>query len=48
MPYIYLGEGTLTNPRDSGNEAKALLFDIILDEPLPEEYDYDLGYKDVD
>ncbi len=48
MPYIYLGEGTLTNPRDSGNEAKALLFDIVLDEPLPEEYDYDLGYKDVD
>src|SRR5574344_473778 len=31
VPYVYLGKGTLTNPRDSLNPAKALLFDIILE-----------------
>lgn len=47
-PFIYLGEGTLTNPRPSDNPAQALLFDIVLEAPIPEEYDYDLGYKEVD
>ena len=47
-PYIYLGKGKLTNARDANNPAFALLFDIELEEPIPEEYDYDLGYKEID
>ena len=47
-PFVYLGEGTLTNPRDSGNSAKALLFDIVLDKEVPEEYKYDFGIEDAE
>src|SRR5574344_80152 len=46
-PFVYLGEGSLTNPRDSGNSAKALLFDIVLDKEVPEEYKYDFGIEDT-
>lgn len=47
-PFIYLGKGHLTNPRDSGNAAKALLFDIVLEKPVPVEYKYDFGIEDTD
>lgn len=48
VPFAYLGKGRLTNPRDSGNSAKALLFDIVLEKPVPEEYKYDFGIEDTD
>ncbi len=31
MPYLYVGEGRMTNPRLTSNPGKTLLFDIILD-----------------
>lgn len=46
--YVYLGQGELTNPRDSGNAAQALLFDIVLENQVPEEYKYDFGIEDTD
>ena len=48
VPYIYLGKGTLTNPRPSDNTAKSILFDIILEKEVPEEYKYDFGIVDTD
>ncbi len=45
-PYIYAGMGSLENPRESDNEAKTLLFDLILDEPIPKAYWYDLGIEE--
>jgi|LAHS01.1.fsa_nt_gb superfamily II DNA or RNA helicase len=47
-PFVYLGKGTLTNPRPSDNPAKALLFDIVLEQSVPEEYKYDFGIEDTD
>ncbi|MDD4212029.1 MAG: DUF3427 domain-containing protein [Bacilli bacterium] len=35
LPYIYIGKGTLTNPRESDNVKKSLLFDIILENKIP-------------
>lgn len=37
-PYIYIGAGTLTNPRPSNNPGKSLLFDIELDHAVPKTY----------
>ena len=34
LPYVYLGEGKLTDPRPSTNKKKSVLFDIILDTDL--------------
>ena len=45
LPFYYVGEGTLTNPRDSGNKKKALLFDIELDTPVPSLYFDDFGIQ---
>lgn len=47
-PYIYAGMGTLENPRASENEAKSLLFDLVLDQPIPKAYCYDLGIEEED
>lgn len=47
-PFVYLGEGRLTNPRPSDNPAKALLFDIVLQKAVPEGYKYDFGIEDPD
>lgn len=47
-PFVYLGKGILTNPRPSDNPAKALLFDIVLEKSVPEEYKYDFGIEDTD
>jgi superfamily II DNA or RNA helicase/HKD family nuclease len=40
LPFIYLGKGTLTNPRTSDNPEKSILFNIILDNKIP---DYMIG-----
>lgn len=45
LPFYYVGKGTLTNPRDSLNEKKALLFDIELDTPVPSLYFDDFGIE---
>lgn len=47
-PYIYAGMGSLENPRVSDNKAKSLLFDLILDNPIPKAYCYDLGIEDTE
>lgn len=41
LPYIYIGEGVLTNPRNSKNIKSSILFDIILDNPVPDYLKYD-------
>ena len=46
MPFYYVGEGTLTNARDSNNPKKALLFDIVLKEKVPSFYFDDFGIQD--
>ncbi len=45
LPFYYVGKGTLTNPRDSGNKKQALLFDIILEHPVPSLYFDDFGIE---
>lgn len=45
-PFIYIGMGDLENPRTSDNPAQTLLFDIILENPVPEAYRYDLGIEE--
>lgn len=47
-PYIYIGTGTLTNPRPSNNPGKSLLFDVKLDHAVPKAYRYDLGLDEND
>lgn len=46
LPYVYCGQGTLLNPRESHNRAKTLLFDIKLEKPLP-SYLYKEFYVDA-
>ena len=41
LPYIYIGKGQLTNPRKSKNIKSTLLFDIILDNEIPNYLKYD-------
>ena len=41
LPYIYIGNGILTNPRVSQNIKQSLLFDIILEKEVPEYLKYD-------
>ena len=48
IPFTYLGMATLTNPRVSDNPGKCLLFDLVLDEAVPEVYKYDFGIEDSD
>ena len=45
-PFLYIGKGKLINPRPSDNPAKTLLFDIVLDQPIPASYHYDLGIEE--
>lgn len=46
MPFYYLGKGKLTNPRESTNEKKTLLFDIILENEVPKTYFDDFGINE--
>lgn len=46
LPYTYFGLGTFTNERDSYTEEddrrhSTLLYDIVLDDKVPEEYHID-------
>ena len=50
LPFTYFGTGKFTNMRDSkvidqenGNEYSTLLFDIELDNEVPEEYRLDFN-----
>lgn len=43
LPYTYFGLGTFTNERDSfteedGKKHSTLLYDIVLDDEVPEDY----------
>lgn len=42
LPFTYFGTGKFTNCRESTNEnTPTLLFDIVLDNEVPEEYRFD-------
>lgn len=43
MPFTFMGTGTFTNPRVSKNKSKTLLFDIQLDNEVPENLRYDFN-----
>ena len=43
LPFTYVGEGTLTNPRETENVKGTLLFDILMDQELPDYLQYDFG-----
>ncbi len=45
-PFYYVGKGRLTNPRDSLNPKKALLFDIVLEHPVPSLYFDEFGIEE--
>lgn len=36
LPYVFIGKGELANPRESDNVKHSLLFDIILENAIPE------------
>lgn len=36
LPYVYLGKGKLSNPRETKNIKKTLLFDVTLENKLPD------------
>ncbi len=46
MPYIFLGKGYLRDARATDNTGKTILFDIDLENPVPEVYRYDFGLDD--
>lgn len=46
LPFTYVGKGKLTNPRQTDNVKGSLLFDIILENELPDYLQYDLIPKD--
>ncbi len=43
LPFTYVGEGVMTNPRKTENIKGTLLFDIKMDQELPEYLQYDFG-----
>lgn len=48
MPFTYVGEGVMKNPRKTDNPKGTLLFDIQMDNELPDDLQYDFGLsKDV-
>ncbi len=48
MPFTFVGEGVMKNPRKTDNPKGTLLFDIEMDNDLPEDLQYDFGLsKDV-
>jgi len=48
MPYIYIGKGELTNPRKSKNPKDSLLFDVVLENEVPDYLKYDFEIEDED
>ncbi|MDD2302198.1 MAG: hypothetical protein PHG30_06545, partial [Eubacteriales bacterium] len=45
LPFTYVGAGVLTNPRNTSNPKGTLLFDIKMDEVLPDYLQYDFKWK---
>ena len=43
LPFTYVGMGTMTNCRETGNSTGTLLFDILMDQELPDYLQYDFG-----
>ena len=43
LPFTYVGTGELTNPRQTDNKKGSLLFDIMMDNELPDYLQYDFG-----
>jgi len=43
LPFTFVGTGKLENPRATENPRGSLLFDIWIDEPLPDYLQYDFG-----
>jgi len=43
LPFTYVGQGNLTNPRSTENVKGSLLFDIRMDAQLPDYLQYDFG-----
>ncbi len=43
LPFTFVGTGKLTNPRKTDNAKGSLLFDILMDESLPDYLQYDFG-----
>ena len=41
LPFTYVGEGILTNPRKTENRKGTLLFDILMEQELPDYLQYD-------
>ena len=48
LPFIYIGTGKLINPFESDNVKQTLIFDVLLDNPIPEylHYDFKIGEED--
>ena len=46
MSFLYVGKGKLTNPRPSSNPKHSLLFDILLERPIPSYYFEELEIHD--
>lgn len=47
LPFSYVGKGKLTNPRTTDNPKGTLLFDIQMEESLPDYLQYDFGLIDT-
>jgi len=45
LPYTYIGEGMMTNPRASDNPQSTILLDIVLEHDLPKYLQYDFMGK---
>ncbi len=43
LPFIYIGTGKLVNPRTTDNPKNTLLFDVLLDHPIPQYLKFDFG-----
>ncbi len=48
MPFTYVGEGVMKNPRKTENPKGTLLFDIHMDFELPDYLQYDFGLADTE
>lgn len=48
LPFTFVGTGKLENPRATENAKGSLLFDIHIDEALPDYLQYDFGLTTVD
>ena len=47
LPFTYVGKGKLSNPRKSSGENGTYLFDIYMENELPEYLQYDFGLSEI-